>query len=97
MAADFDIISAFLLRFEPADEVIGRGLEPDDARAPAAEIEDKLQRFARGECSPEERLSLCRLLDERREWLDLLAGIVRGLPAAAGGSPPSSSGAASGA
>ncbi len=91
MTAGFDIISDFLRRFEPpaaeAVEVSGRGVESGAAPMPA-EVEEQMRRFARGECPPEERLTLCGLLDERREWIGQLAAIVRGLSP---GEPPRTS------
>lgn len=87
MTAGFDIISDFLRRFEPsAAEVSGRGVKAEAATMPV-EIEAQIRRFARGECLPEERVTLCGLLDEHREWIGQLAAIVRGLSP---GEPPSS-------
>ncbi len=94
MAAEFDILNHFLQRFAPpssAEEVSGREAigpgfaKPGAGSAVPAEIIEQMRRLARGECPPEERLTLCRLLDEHREWIGQLASIVRAL--AANGTP----------
>lgn len=100
MAAEFDILNDFLRRFAPpgpAEEVSGRDAGGSEITGPGAggavpaEVVEQMRRLARGECPPEERLTLCRLLDEHREWIGQLASIVRSLATngTPSGSPPS--------
>ena len=66
MASDFSILSEFLERCGP--EVSGRALP-----SPSRELADLLERFARGECSPEDRNAVCDLLRSQPEYLRVLA------------------------
>ena len=68
---DIQTLLEFLDRFGP--EVAGRGEPP----APQSEVTLKLERFARGECTPDERAEVCELLRRHPDWLRWLGERVK--------------------
>ena len=66
MASDFSILSEFLERCGP--EVSGLSLP-----TPAPELAAMFERFARGECSPEDRTQVCDLLQREPDYVRVLA------------------------
>lgn len=70
MNSDFATIAEFLDRNGP--EVLGRAL-PN----PPPALGEQLDRFIRGELSPEERASICEVLRSQPEYLRLLAFRVK--------------------
>ena len=77
MSNDFQTLIAFLDRFGP--EVSGKAL-----MAPHGEAAAKLQRFATGACSKEERTEICEQLRLHPAWLRWLADRVKMAREAAG-------------
>lgn len=71
MNTDIKTLLEFLDRFGP--EVAGRGEPP----APQSEVTAKLERFARGECTPEERAEVCEMLRLHPAWLRWLGERVK--------------------
>ena len=70
MAPDFSILREFLERC--GSEAEGHALP-----APSPELASKLDRFARGECSPEDRVAVCDLLRTEPVYLRVLANRVK--------------------
>jgi hypothetical protein len=70
MHSDMRILMEFL--GQTGADVSGR-LSPE----PQGETTILLERFARGECSPEERDEVCRLLRSNPAWLRWLSDRVR--------------------
>ena len=70
MSNDFKTLIDFLERFGP--EVSGRAL-----MAPHSEAAARLQRFATGACSKEERTEVCEMLRLHPAWLRWLADRVK--------------------
>jgi hypothetical protein len=68
---DIKILLEFLVRFGP--EAAGRA----EASTPQSEAAEKLERFARGQCSPEERAEVCEMLRLHPAWLRWLADRVK--------------------
>jgi hypothetical protein len=79
MTEDFAHIVEFLNRFQ--DEVQGR-----DLMYPDPELRQRLDRFARGECSQSEQGDLCQMLTRHPEWVVYLAECIKGLRGAPAGS-----------
>ena len=71
MNTDIKTLLEFLDRFAP--EASGRGEPP----APQGDVTVKLERFARGDCSPAERAEVCEMLRSHPEWLRWLAERVK--------------------
>jgi hypothetical protein len=69
-AADYQIIAKFLDAFGPEAEGYG------DSAASEALVR-RLEALVRGDCSPEERRSLCVTLDEHRNGAHLLAEMIK--------------------
>ena len=67
---DLLILTRFLNQFDP--DVEGRAAEP-----PPAEVAGRLDRFAAGTASAEERSSVAALLKEHPEWVRYLAQAIR--------------------
>lgn len=70
MSNDFKTLTEFLERFGP--EVSGKAL-----LAPQSETAARLQRFAAGACSAEERAEICEMLRLHPAWLRWLADRVK--------------------
>jgi hypothetical protein len=68
---EFETLVAFLDRFE--HEVVGRTAEQE----PAAEMQERLERFAEGECSENEREELCATIRDNPELVRWLAERVK--------------------
>ena len=77
MQNPFEQIIQFLGHFE--EEVQGR-----DAVRPEGELRNRLDRFARGDCSESERSELCQLVMQRPELVGYLAQSVKQLRGATG-------------
>ncbi len=67
--ADYQILARFLEAFGPEAEGHGDGC--DDSLAP------RLESLVNGQCSPEERRSICEAVDEHRNGARLLADLIR--------------------
>jgi hypothetical protein len=67
---DFKTLIEFLDRLGP--EVSGRSLS-----RPNAEAVPRLERFARGNCNPDERREVCEMLRLHPAWLRWLADRVK--------------------
>jgi len=70
MNTDFKILIDFLDHFGP--EVAGRQLSE-----PKSEAAAKLERFARGQCTKDERSEVCDMLHMHPAWLRWLADRVK--------------------
>jgi hypothetical protein len=70
MTHPFNILAEFLQRTE--QEVGGR-----EAAVLSPEMRARLDRFSRGECSPDERLALCEEMKHTPLFVDHLASSVR--------------------
>lgn len=81
MPGDFEQIIQFLSRYQ--DEVLGH-----DAMRPEPELRQRLDRFARGECSESEQGDLCHLLTHHPEWVGYLAESIKQLRTANGTPSP---------
>ena len=72
MNEPFKVLADFLKQFEP--QVAGRASEP-----PPTDVRQKLELFARGELSQDERGRLCAALIDRPEWVEMLVREVKSL------------------
>ncbi len=70
MDNELSALFGFLDRFGP--EVCGRAIP-----SPEGELAEKLIRFAKGECEPDERTEVCDLLRKNPAWLRWLADQVK--------------------
>lgn len=70
MNTDIDILLNFLDRTGP--EVTARELTSPNAATTAA-----LERFARGQCDPRERASMCETLQKNPSWIRIVAARVK--------------------
>lgn len=70
MENELTALFGFLDRF--GSEVTARGIS-----APESDVAEKLIRFAKGECSTEERTEVCEVLRQNPAWLRWLADHVK--------------------